>query len=192
MAKRTIDKKTIADEAYRLAVRTGLSSLGVREVALACGVSVGTIYNYFPSKTDIVAEVIAQFWQNSLADAACNPEPEEDFVAYVERVYDALRTAFAEFRSDWLPEIRALALGGEAVGHERERQVLDHMATGLALVLARDPGADPKRIEPVDAAELCRFALESMVDSLSRGIPDCRVLAGLLRAALYEGKAKAA
>lgn len=192
MAKQTIDKNTIANEAYRLAVRTGLSSLGIREVALACGVSVGTIYNYFPSKGDLVAEVIARFWQSSLADVACNPEADEDFVVYVERIYDALRTALAEFRSDWLPEIRALALSGEAVGHERERKVFGHMAKGLASVLAADPRVDMERIGGVDAAQLCRFVLESMLDSLSKGASDCRVLLALLRAALYDGKVEAA
>ena len=192
MARQTIDTQAIVDTAYRLATREGLSSLGIREVAGACGVSVGTIYNHFPSKPDLVAEVIARFWQNSLADAACSPEEGEDFVDYVGRVYQAMRVALAAFRSDWLPEIRALALRGETVGHTREQQVFNHMAGGLASVLAGDSQADSDRIEGVDAEDVCRFVLESMLDALSEGASDCRVLLALLRAALYETKGEVA
>ncbi|WP_180326732.1 TetR/AcrR family transcriptional regulator [Raoultibacter phocaeensis] len=192
MARQTIDRHAIAESAFKLASEKGLSSLGIREVALSCGVSVGTIYNHFPSKPDLVAEVVARFWQNSLSDAACRPERGEDFVAYVERVFEAMHEALAAFRSDWLPEVRALALRGEAVGHERERQVFAHMEEGLATVLADDPCADARRLGCVDAQDLCRFVLESMLDALSEGSQNICVLAALLRAALYEGKGEVA
>lgn len=186
MAYRTIDKETIVDTAYRMASVSGLSALGIREVASACGVSVGTIYNYVSSKEGLIAEVVALFWRNSLAEAACSPEDGEDFVAYVERVFEAMRIAFAAFRSDWLPEIRAMMLKGEAVVHEREQQVFGHAVEGLARVLESDPRVDADRLGEVSADELCGFVLESMLSSLSERARDCKVLASVLRAALYD------
>ena len=47
-----------------------------------------------------------------------------------------------------------------------------------------DELADPARAG-VEPAELVAFALESMVAGLCAGDADCRVLAALLRAALY-------
>lgn len=188
MARQTIDKQAIVEAAYRMASENGLSSLGIREVATACGVSVGTIYNHVASKGGLIAEVVAMFWRNSLAAAACHPLDDEDFVEYVERVFEAMRDALAAFRSDWLPEIRAMMLRGEAVGHEREKQVFAHMGDGLARVLESDPNADVSRLGALTSEELCGFVLDSMLAALSEGASDCRVLAALLRASLYDSK----
>ena len=188
MARQAIDKQAIIDAAYLMTSEKGLASLGIREVAAVCNVSVGTIYNHVSSKGGLVAEVVALFWRNSLSEAACSPLAGEDYVEYVCRVYEAMRVALAAFRSDWLPEIRAMMLRGEAVGHEREKQVFAHMAAGLKRVLLADAGADLGRLVGTDADELCSFVLETMLAQLSEGSADCRVLAALLRAALYESK----
>ena len=49
MARQGVDRAAIAEAAYALAEERGLAGLGIRSVAEACGVSVGTIYNYFPT-----------------------------------------------------------------------------------------------------------------------------------------------
>lgn len=188
VARQTIDKQAIVEAAYCMASENGLSSLGIREVATACGVSVGTIYNHVASKGGLIAEVVAMFWRNSLAAAACNPLEDEDFVEYVERVYEAMRNALAAFRSDWLPEIRAMMLRGEAVGHEREKQVFAHMGDGLTRVLESDPNADVGRLEGLAPEDVSGFVLDSMLSALSEGASDCRVLASLLRASLYDSR----
>ena len=36
--------------------------ISIRSVAAACGVSVGSIYNYFQSKTDLVAATVESIW----------------------------------------------------------------------------------------------------------------------------------
>ena len=41
----------------------GYSALTVRSVARACGVGVGTLYNYFPSKEMLVATFMLEDWQ---------------------------------------------------------------------------------------------------------------------------------
>lgn len=48
----------IVNEAYRHAREGGLAALSVRSVTRDCGVSVGTLYNYFPDKAALTAAVI--------------------------------------------------------------------------------------------------------------------------------------
>lgn len=43
------------------------AAFSVRGVAERCGVAVGTIYNYFPSKDMLIAEIIAEDWRHSLS-----------------------------------------------------------------------------------------------------------------------------
>lgn len=41
----------------------GWSAISIRSVAAACGVSVGSIYNYFDSKTELVGATVESVWE---------------------------------------------------------------------------------------------------------------------------------
>ena len=184
MARQGVDRAAIAEAAYALAEERGLAGLGIRSVAEACGVSVGTNYNYFPTKDDLLVEVIGTFWQRAFHEDLCLIVEGERFDAFVSRVYAAMSSALAAFRSDWLPQISALSIQGRDEGKMRESATFDHIRAGMRGVLEADAQADPARAG-VEADELVAFALESMIAGLCAGEPDCRVLSALLRAALY-------
>ena len=50
MPKQVIDRDQLIDEAYKIASNDGISALSVRKVATACGIAVGSVYVYFPTK----------------------------------------------------------------------------------------------------------------------------------------------
>lgn len=185
MARMGIDRRVIADAAYELAAREGLSRLGMRRIAETCGVSVGTIYNHFPTKDELIIDVISSFWRNAFVGDVCRVVPGERFDDYVVRVYAALREALAAFRTDWLPQIGALSMAGRDAGKMRESETFAHMRAGLLAVLEADAEAEPGRLEGIDAERLCAYVLDSMIWGLTNGEEDCRALIALLRAALY-------
>lgn len=41
---------------------TGYSSLSIRQIAAKCGVAAGTVYNYYSSKSEIIAEILNNEW----------------------------------------------------------------------------------------------------------------------------------
>lgn len=188
MGRRGVDCATITQTAYALAEKRGLAALDIRGVAEACGVSVGTIYNCFPTKDDLMVEVIGTFWGNVFQEDLCRVVPGERFDAFVVRLHSALTSGLAAFRSDWLPQISALSMQGRDAGKLRETELFNHMRAGLQAVLAADPDADVARAG-VSAEELVAFVLDSLIHTLSAGEGDCRVLAHLLSAALYEAPA---
>ena len=130
MARQGVDRAAIAEAAYALAEERGLAGLGIRSVAEACGVSVGTIYNYFPTKDDLLVEVIGTFWQRAFHEDLCLIVEGERFDAFVSRVYAAMSSALAAFRSDWLPQISALSIQGRDEGKMRESATFDHIRAG--------------------------------------------------------------
>ena len=66
--KPVISKQQILDTAFAIASESGLSGLSIREVARACNVAVGTVYNSYPTKYDLVNDVVGRFWNEALAD----------------------------------------------------------------------------------------------------------------------------
>ena len=84
----------LIEEAQKQLEQTGYSSMTIRSVAKACGVGIGTVYNYFPSKDDLLATYLLSEWKDCIA-AISNASHCSDSPAPVVRcIFDQL-LAFA-------------------------------------------------------------------------------------------------
>ena len=52
----------LIEEAKKQIEEFGYAAVTIRSVAKACGVGVGTVYNYFPSKEDLIAKHLLDDW----------------------------------------------------------------------------------------------------------------------------------
>lgn len=81
----------LVEEARRQAWEGGYSAVTIRSVAAACGVGVGTVYNYFESKDALLAAFLLADWKDCLqaieAAKAARPEPE----AVLQAMYQQLK-----------------------------------------------------------------------------------------------------
>ena len=55
-------REKLLEEAKKQVLEQGYSAMTIRSVATACGVGVGTVYNYFPSKDMLVASFMLEDW----------------------------------------------------------------------------------------------------------------------------------
>ena len=56
-------REAILEKSREISIQ-GLAALNIRSVASACGVSVGSIYNYFHSKSDLTASAVEDVWHD--------------------------------------------------------------------------------------------------------------------------------
>lgn len=63
MNKVITSKEAILCVGKQIVIEHGLQGLNIRDVAKKCGVSVGSIYNYFPTKSDLIIETIESVWK---------------------------------------------------------------------------------------------------------------------------------
>lgn len=57
----------LIEEAKRQIEESGYGAMTIRSVAKGCGVGVGTVYNYFPSKDDLLATYMLSDWNQCIA-----------------------------------------------------------------------------------------------------------------------------
>ena len=57
----------LIEEAKRQIEESGYAALTIRSVAKGCGVGVGTVYNYFSSKDDLIATYMLSDWNQCIA-----------------------------------------------------------------------------------------------------------------------------
>ena len=57
-------KDLLLQAAKRIVQKDGMEKLNIRAISKECGISVGTVYNYFPSKADLIFAMVEDFWKN--------------------------------------------------------------------------------------------------------------------------------
>ena len=82
MKKAVISKEDILNASKDLILEEGIHSFGMRQIAAKCKVAVGSIYNYYPSRTELLADVIDSIWGDILRPYL----DKEKFTSYVECV----------------------------------------------------------------------------------------------------------
>ena len=185
MPKQVIDPEKLVAQAYAIASRDGISALSVRKVAAACGVAVGSVYGYFPTKADLTAVVLTRFFEENLSDELCAVRPGERFTSYVRRFREALSSARADMSVDWFAEMRRLPSSEQEALEAVRAPMLAHIERGLARVLDADEAVDRARlVGPLSAERLCRYVLRAVFASLMEG-DECETLFALLDVALY-------
>ncbi len=192
MRKQVIDKDKLIEQAYTIAAREGISALSVRKLAAACGIAVGSVYMYFPTKVDLTAAVFTRFFGQALFEECCRVDGRESFVDYVRKLRGALSEALAQMDVDWFAEMRRLTRSEHEALEAARGPMVTHMEQGLQHVLDEDPAVVRSRlVGALSPEKLCPFILGTIFTSLMEG-SDCETLFALLDASLYEAVAESA
>jgi len=154
----------VLDTADALLAKEGAEALTMTRIADAAGVSIGSVYQYFPDK-GAVAEALALRYLDEFKEVAAALQPGDDPAG-------AALDAFAEaFRVR--PGFRAMWFGGLRTESLRDvtRPGLQDIAGSIAQLLAeRAPQADPERVRRVAAMTV--LTADALLRQAFRAAPD--------------------
>ena len=179
MNKSVISREQLLGAAKEIAYGQGLSQVNIRAVAAKCGVAVGSIYNYFPTKADLIAAVIEDFWRTAAHRETCAAQPGESYPRYVGRLYTELLKDLSLFQSGWLAQIATLGAEERQKGRELEAKCFAHLKDGLVHAMAQDPRTAQRRDE---WASLTDLTFRTVMSLLREGAPDCAYFQRVLEA----------
>ena len=132
-------REAIVAAARALAAEGGMAAVQIAPVAARAGIAAGTVYRYFPSKTELVAAVMAAVCERELAavrrGAEAAPGPLSALAAAVTtlaaRALHQRRLTWAVIAEPVDPEIDALRLSyREALAGELERRLAAAIRAG--------------------------------------------------------------
>lgn len=102
----------ILEEARKQIEVSGYSSMTIRSVAAACGIGVGTVYHYFPSKDALIASFMLEDWKKC-TDVICSVSANTDSPDDVVRsIYDQLHRFAAQHHAIVKDETAASGFAG--------------------------------------------------------------------------------
>ena len=147
-------REKLLEEAKKQVMEQGYSAMTIRSVASACGVGVGTVYNYFASKDMLVASFMLEDWLacKSAIDAGCEAEatPEQALRC----IYDGLNGFISKYEALFKDENAGAVFAASSL---KQRHIL-----------LRSQIAEPllplcKKQERADAQFLSEFIAEAML-----------------------------
>jgi AcrR family transcriptional regulator len=165
--KKQQTRRAIADAAKRLFLERGFEQVSVAEVARAADVSEQTVFNYFPTKEDLVYERTDTFEHELLAAVRERPEGETPLRAFVRFILDRSDTAMAGDGRRRVADLTRLVSASPSL-MARERQLGAKYTEALAVLLAEETGAASDDIEPRLAAEAMMAFHRSLIDFARR------------------------
>lgn len=121
-------REQLLAEAKRQIFERGYADTTVRSVAGACGLGVGTVYNYFKSKEMLIATFVYEDWKKYLSDMQGLPDDQPRVL--LGGIYEALKK-FAAEHERLFSDSDAVKL--VAVGSSGRHKMLREQIAGVVL-----------------------------------------------------------
>lgn len=178
-------KEEILKTSRELIQREGWSAVNIRSVAAACGVSVGSIYNYFDSKAALMSATVESVW----CEIFHRPEDGsvfQDTQACITWLYERMEYGCKQYPGFFT--LHSLGFLGEdkSDGRQKMQQTWQHILDGLCSVLQRDAKVRPDAFTQQFTAEKFADLLFSlMLSALLRQDYDPSAVLEIVRRTLY-------
>lgn len=130
-------KENILQISRKLIQQNGWAGVNIRSVAAACGVSVGCIYNYFESKTDLLSATVESIW----SDIFHHPEDEavfQDTLSCVRWMYKQLEYGCQRYPGFFTHHALGFVQQDTADGKQQMQRAWQHILDTLCTVLRND------------------------------------------------------
>ena len=172
--KKQQTRAAIAETARRLFSERGFERVRVAEIAAAADVSEKTVFNYFPTKEDLVFWRLEAF-EEEILGAVRDRGPGESALAAFRRFVLVPRGLIGEDDPAALEALLAITrmITSSPALLAREQQVFLRFTDSLAGLLASETGADAAAVEPWVAANALMGVHRALVD-----FTRARILAG--------------
>ena len=138
-------------EAKQQLIEKGPEALTMRSVASACGIAVGTLYNYFPSKDILIASAMLEDWKLALSQMHIGCTRAGSLSEGLRCIYDSIRSFSAMYSPSW-QQYRS-DFSGAAFILERHRQLIAQLNEILTSLL-KTQGLPVREIFSRSALEL--------------------------------------
>ena len=178
-------KEEILKTSRELIRRQGWSAVSIRSVAAGCGVSVGSIYNYFDSKTDLIGATVESVW----CEIFHRPEDDavfQDVEACVAWMYQRMAYGCERYPGFFTLHSLGFLREDKTAGKQRMQQTWQHILAGLCSVLKQDVRIRPDAFtEQFTAEKFADVLFSQMFSALLRQDYDPSAVLEIVRRTLY-------
>lgn len=178
-------REAILEESRRIVMEQGIAAVNMRSVAKACGVAVGSLYNYFPSKADLISAAVEDVWR----DIFHMPGGTSDFSSFIDCLtwlWDRLRKGCVKYPEFFTLHSVSFASSDREKGRQLMEESFRHMKQNLRTALEQDPAIHPDAFqEGFSRDDFIEMVFTLVLSMMLQGQEDCRPLLEMAVRCLY-------
>ena len=173
----------------KIAAQQGLPALNMRAVAKDCGIALGTLYNYYADKDELLIATISSVWQDIFhvppeAGGELLPFPE-----YVGRLYRHVQAGFREYPDFFTAHSVAIAGTGKGRAKNAMELCFGHIRSSLLTALRQDKSVSPGSFTGGLTEEgFVEFVLDNIIVLLVQNKSCEAALTEIIRRIIYSGQ----
>ena len=185
MNKTVTSREAILAASQKLVMEKGLQAVNMRTVASVCGVAVGSVYNYFPSKAELLTATVENVWREIFH----MPEGSVQFLNFADSVawvYERIQKGSKQYPGFFTLHSVSFAAGEKETGRLKMEQYFDHMKTELCRVLKMDQCVNPEAFnDKLTLQSFVDLVFTNITSSLLEEKRDCSALIEIIKRVIY-------
>lgn len=179
-------KESILQVCRNIVATKGLSALNMRGVADACHIALGTLYNYYSDKNDLVLATVESIWKD-IFHMNQNCKMDYSFLEYIRYIFECVREGGGRYPDFFAAHAISIANSEKGKARQTMEDYFAHIKSAMTEVLRADNTID-KKIFSADLTEteLIDFVFDNILLLFVQGKTDCTALVGVIRRVIGE------
>lgn len=178
-------REAILSVSRELIRNQGWKAVNIRTIAKECHICTGSIYNYFDSKSDLMASTVESVW----CDIFHFPENKESFDSFLhcmEWVFDSMKKGNEKYPGFFTFHSMSFIGEEKADGQRLMAQSWKHIQNNLLTVLLHDQDVRPEAFDDDFTQEkFVEIIFSLMISALLQHNYDCTGIVGMVRRVIY-------
>lgn len=179
-------REAILEASRRLIREQDWQALSIRSVAATCGVSVGSIYNYFDNKSELIAATVQSVWFE-IFHLPCPPSGNmPDFVHCIAQLYDRMERGAQTYPGFFALHAVSFCAKDTDKGRQLMHKVWHHIQDNLHTVLLHDTAVRPDAFDAQFTPEVFVQLIFSLIlSAVMQQNYDCTAVLEVVHRTLY-------
>lgn len=184
MNKIVTSKEAILAASKAIIEENGVQALNMRTVAEKCGVSVGSVYNYFPSKGDLTIAAIQSVWLEIMHGYRCSNT--EGFTENIQQLFKCVQAGCEKYPSFFNVHSISVASQHKSKAKGVMQGYLSHIKAGLIAALNADERVKKDAFDnQLSKNEFVGFVFSNILSLLVNGESSCKILIEVISRTIY-------
>ena len=178
-------KEAIMQVCRCIVAEKGLKALNMRLVADECHIALGTLYNYYADKDELVLATVESIWRDIFhGEQKC--ETASTFPDYVAGLYARIRQGAEKYPGFLTGHSISIASAKRGEARSAMEHTFAHMKAGMLEALQADTAAQENSFtDNMSQENFIIFILDHLLILLAQGQQDCTVLLEIIRRVIY-------
>lgn len=178
-------KEAILKVCRDIVASKGLAAVSMRSVADQSQIALGTLYNYFDNKDELMLATVEEIWKDIFhMDYGCSVE--QSFPEYVEYIFECVQKGAEHYPDFFSAHSISIANSKKEKAKSTMENCFKHIKEGLLEALQADSSvSEDTFLASFEEQEFIDFVLDNLLMLLVQRKKSCRMLVEIIQRTIY-------